>query len=194
MLLAMQICDVNSCESKLYANGVCRRHYDMKRRTGGEITEFQQERHGLSGHPIYDVWIHMKNRIAGYHASDAEAYAGRGIGICQEWLDSFQTFYDWALPLWKPGLELDRIDNDKGYSPDNCRFVPHAENMRNTRRKQELTASGETKVLAEWAEDYRCAVDRVTLYNRTKRGWDAEEAITKPSSKHPEGPRRKKEQ
>ena len=166
----------------------------MQRRAGGEIVAFQQERHGLSGHPLYDIWLYMRNRVAGYKKSDAHAYSERGIDICTEWSDSFLAFYEWALPLWSEGLELDRIDNDKGYSPENCKFSTRAENMRNTRRKQELTAFGETKVLAEWAEDSRCAVDRVTLYNRVKRGWEAAEAITTPSSRHPAGPRRMKEE
>lgn len=60
-------------------------------------------------------------------------YGGRGIKVCQEWIDSPQSFIDWAFTNgWEPGLEIDRINNDKGYSPDNCRFVSHWENVRNS--------------------------------------------------------------
>lgn len=59
-------------------------------------------------------------------------YGGRGITMCQEWIDSPQAFVDWALANgFSPELQLDRIDNDKGYSPDNCRWVTARENIRN---------------------------------------------------------------
>lgn len=59
-------------------------------------------------------------------------YGGRGITVCQEWIDSPQAFVDWALANgFSPELQIDRIDNDKGYSPDNCRWVTARENMRN---------------------------------------------------------------
>ena len=59
-------------------------------------------------------------------------YGGRGITMCQEWMDSPQAFVDWSLANgFSPELQIDRIDNDKGYSPDNCRWVTARENMRN---------------------------------------------------------------
>lgn len=194
MLLAMTFCTVNSCENELYSKDVCRRHYDMLRRTGGEIVDFQQERHGLRNHPIYKSWLYMRNRVSGYKETDQLAYKDRNITICEEWLNSFQAFYDWAIENgWREGLELDRIDNDKGYGPENCQWSTRSQNMRNTRRKVEVTAFGETKTVADWADDSRCVVTYKVLLPRIKRGWDAEEAITTRSERHPKGPRKNRE-
>ena len=75
---------------------------------------------------IKNVWYGMKRRCSG---KDDNSYARRGIKVCEEWLGSFESFHKWALNNgWRHGLHIDRIDNDKGYSPDNCRFITQKEN------------------------------------------------------------------
>lgn len=93
-------------------------------------------KHGLFMHPLYFVWGNMKARcgvIKGAKPSDVRNYADRGITICEEWL-VFENFYNWAISHgWEKGVQIDRIDNNKGYSANNCHFVSPKTNCRNRR-------------------------------------------------------------
>jgi hypothetical protein len=112
-------------------------------------------------------------------------YGGRGIQICAEWQSDFRAFRDWALSHgYEDGLQLDRINNDGNYEPDNCRWVSRVTNMRNRRNSRQLTAFGETKHAKEWCNDSRCVVGFDLLSHRLRRGWSHEEAITRQRSKH----------
>lgn len=88
--------------------------------------------HGLSKHPLYKVREGMKARclVITHHAY--ARYGGRGIKICDEWLNDFKAFYDWAIANgYEQGLQIDRINNDGNYEPSNCRFVTPKVNIRN---------------------------------------------------------------
>ncbi len=90
-------------------------------------------RHGGTGTKIFSVWRSMTNRCDFKTNQNYMDYGGRGIKVCDEWR-KFVNFRDWALSNgYCEGLTIDRTDNDKGYSPDNCRFVTMAENSRNRR-------------------------------------------------------------
>ncbi len=93
-----------------------------------------QKKHGLCEHPLYGVWAGMKNRCTNPNNQAYNNYGGRGISVCDEWIKSPVVFIDWGLRNgYKSGLEIDREDNESGYSPSNCRFVTGKTNMRNTR-------------------------------------------------------------
>lgn len=95
-------------------------------------------KHGMKGTKLYEVWKGMKRRCYNYRCDDYENYHDRGITICDEWLNDNTTFFKWALSNgYEKGLSIDRIDNNKGYSPDNCRWATateHANNMQNSIR------------------------------------------------------------
>lgn len=138
-------------------------------------------KHGESTHPLYKVWQHAIARCTDPRIKAYPNYGGRGITFCDEWRNDFMVFKAWAHANgWKKGLDLDRTDNDGPYSPENCRFVTRKVNLRNKRNTVRVTAFGEVKTRAEWAEDPRCVVTRWTLESRLQAGWEPERAITAP--------------
>jgi len=100
------------------------------------LKEQRQTKHGLRNHKLYGVWRSMKERCTVETHSAYKDYGGRGITVCEEWSDNFQAFYKWAMSHgYREGLTIDRIDNDQGYYPENCRWVTMAvqnANKRNT--------------------------------------------------------------
>jgi hypothetical protein len=116
-------------------------------------------------------------------AKTRRRYHDRGIGVCAEW-QTYETFRAWAVAAgWAPGLHLDRRDNDRGYEPGNCRWVPPVVNVDNREMTRRVTAWGETKPLAAWIDDPRCVADYHLAYDRLYRGktpWPAERALSTP--------------
>ena len=97
--------------------------------------------HGLHNHRMYVTWINMLDRCYNPKFTRYKDYGGRGIKVCGEWLD-IKNFVDWVdnKSNWEEGLTLDRIDNDKGYSPDNCTFSTKTIQSINQRQKSNNTS------------------------------------------------------
>ena len=95
-------------------------------------------RHGLTGTRIHRIWLAMKQRCKNPNFKQWKDYGGRGISVCKEWNEKhgFDAFYEWAISNgYSDELEIDRIDNDGNYCPENCRWVTHKVNMNNRKRK-----------------------------------------------------------
>lgn len=107
-----------------------------------EETKKVNTKHGLRKHPLYTVWLGIKDRCLNPKNEYYKDYGGRGIKMSDKWVDSPEAFIHWAKPRWRRGLDIDRIDNDGGYSPDNCRFVSRRRNCLNRRRLTVLNKSG----------------------------------------------------
>jgi hypothetical protein len=108
-------------------------------------------------------------------------YGGRGITVCDEWQDA-AAFVAWALVNgYRDDCEIDRIDNSRGYSPDNCHFVSRIQNNNNRRNNVRLTLNGRTMTRAEWARETGLAFHAIT--GRMKLGWSDERILTTPSRK-----------
>lgn len=134
--------------------------------------------HGLSGSRIYNCWVDMKRRCYNKRNKRYNQYGGRGIEVCQEWKDSFEQFYEWAMENgYDDSLTLDRIDVNSNYCPSNCRWATRKEQMRNTTRNHYVTAFGETKTIAEWSDMFGVHQD-VIKDRLNKLHWPPDEAVS----------------
>jgi hypothetical protein len=149
-----------------------------------ELVGSRSTTHGMSGTRLYTIWASMKQRCSNPSSSPSHwhRYGGRGIAICDEWINSFENFRDWALANgYNDELMIDRIDNDGNYTPENCRWVTETVQQNNKMTNRFVEAFGERKTLAEWSRDQRCQVNYDILSDRVnKLGWDEIEAIFTP--------------
>lgn len=107
-------------------------------------------------------------------------YGGRGIRVCQRWLDSFADFFADMGPKPSPKLTIDRIDNDGSYCPENCRWATQKQQANNRSNNHWLTFNGVTDTIQGWAD--RVGIARGVIKGRLKMGWSIERILTAPSS------------
>lgn len=128
---------------------------------------------------LRNAWYGMMRRCYTDERPDYHHYREFGITICDEWLNNFDSFALWSLNNgMEEHLTLDRIDNNEGYSPDNCRWVSKKIQNNNTSVNRTLTFRGEEKTLSEWADTMGLNYD--VLWARIKAGWSVERALTTP--------------
>lgn len=112
-----------------------------------------RQTHGMWKSRIYRIWKGMISRCCCETDGNYKNYGGRGIAVCEEWLHNFQAFYDWSTQNgYADNLTIDRIDNDKGYYPYNCRWITFKKQQNNRRNNHNITFNGETHTLSEWSE------------------------------------------
>ena len=132
--------------------------------------------HNLSKSKLYEIWCAIKNRCLNKNLKTYKNYGGRGITVCQEWLNDFKTFYDWAINNgYSDGLTIDRINNDGNYEPDNCRWASRKTQANNRRTCKTFTYNGVTKNYKQWCEFLK--INYKTFYSRISRGWKIETAL-----------------
>lgn len=133
-------------------------------------------KHGLSKTPIACVWNNMKQRCYNPKDADYANYGGRNIRVCDPWLHDLAAFAAWAENSgYKPELTLDRIDNNLGYFPDNCRWVTRKEQANNRRPKQYKKWDDERITLRELCARFNMPFSLV--YGRVCHGWDIHRAL-----------------
>ena len=125
----------------------------------------------------------MKERCYNKKNINYQNYGGRGVFVCDEWLFDYTAFKEWALSNgYQDNLTIDRIDFNKGYSPQNCRWATKKEQNNNTRHNTMITAFGETNTLSQWSEKTGISTDVISARIK-KLHWNAEKALSTPVRK-----------
>jgi len=139
--------------------------------------------HGLSNHPLYYTWSNMNLRCYKSTYPKYKDYGGRGIAVCGRWRDSVINFYEDCIGMWRPGLTIDRIDNNGNYEPGNVRF---ADPKTQTRNRRNILAINGVPLFEIW-ESHRPELSYRAFVGRIKGGWSVERAINTPADylRHP---------
>lgn len=134
-------------------------------------------KHNLSKSKIKNVYRHMIDRCYKENDKNYNRYGARGITVCDEWRKGVEYFAKWAFANgYQECLTLDRADNDKGYSPENCRWVSYKTQQNNRSDNHRLTFCGETHTLSEWEEI--TGIRQQCILSRIRAGWSTERALT----------------
>lgn len=124
----------------------------------------------------------MKKRCYDKSSKDYKNYGAKGIKMCDEWLNDFETFYHWALEHgYKRGLTIDRLCNSRGYSPGNCHWVPRSVQGLHRSNNTRIEADGKILTISQWSRLNGIRQD--TIVRRLESGWDPADAVTKPVRK-----------
>lgn len=151
-----------------------------------EKAKILNKTHGKAGENkrLYNIWIGMNDRCYNSQNKFYYDYGGRGISVCKEWKgeNGLNNFFEWSMKNgYQDNLTIDRIDNDKGYSPDNCRWATRKVQQNNKRTNRIIEYKGETHTLSEWSEILD--IKYGTLLSRLNSGWSDEKTLTTPVKK-----------
>lgn len=158
--------------------------YGTKRCCGCSQKQTRTHNRGAWNHPLYKTWMHMFDRCDNPKNRSFLDYGARGITVCDRWrngegaLSGFECFLADMGEKPSLGMMIDRIDNDLGYSPENCRWADRTAQNSNKRSNILVTIGSETRTVSAWARVK--GVNEFTFYQRIRGGMDPVEAITKP--------------
>lgn len=146
-------------------------------RSCGCLHRERVRKHGKRHTRLYSIWLNMHDRCCNINNKCYSDYGGRGITICDEWLNDFMSFHNWAMNNgYQENLTIDRIDVNGNYEPNNCRWADMKTQNRNKRNNKNYTINGETHCLKEWCEilnlNYGKVKDRLN-----KSNWSIDEAL-----------------
>lgn len=136
-------------------------------------------KHGDSHERLYKIWLGMKERCLNPNTAHYDCYGGRGITLCEEWLD-YPKFKEWAINNgYNEGLTIDRIDVNGNYCPENCRWTTKKEQAQNRRTTLHITFNGEIKTIHEWSQIF--GIREKLIWSRIyESNWSVEKALTTP--------------
>lgn len=144
--------------------------YGIQRRTSGE--------HSIANTRLYRIWAGIKIRCLNKNDAHYKTYGGRGIKMCNEWIDDPVNFYNWAVKNgYNDKLSIDRIDNNGNYESSNCKWSTPKEQANNTRSNHYITINGVTKTLSQWAEEVNAYPG--TILRRLNRGVKGTQLLVK---------------
>lgn len=134
--------------------------------------------HGMTNTPEYRAWASIKRRCYNKKTKDYREYGGRGICVCDRWINSFQNFFGDMGNRPSASHSIERIDSDGPYSPENCKWATRHEQANNQRSNHLITIGNKTQNMAQWARSVN--IKRCTFKARLKRGWSPEDALCRP--------------
>ena len=141
--------------------------------------------HGLDKHPLAGVWRTMRARCYSQSQDSYRYYGGRGIKVCDEWRGDLPAFVKWMEDNgWRPGkgLQIDRIDSDGDYCPENCRVVSATKNQNNKTSNHYIRVYGRKMTVADAAREFD--IPYPVIHQRVyKLGWDGDKAVSVPVRK-----------
>lgn len=135
------------------------------------------EMHGGYDTKAYGIWCGIRQRCNNPNSRAYKNYGGRGIAVCERWSKFSHFIADMGEP--SAGMTIERIDNDKGYSKDNCIWATRTAQSRNRRGLFMIDIDHEVRPLSEWVEKFG-VVNYATAHQRITKGWDAELAVKTP--------------
>ena len=151
-------------------------HSEVARKTANSI-----HKHKMTGTRLYSIWQGMKMRCTNSNTESYERYGGRGISVCNEWLNSFEPFMEWALNNgYKKSLTIDRINNKGDYRPANCRWLNNKQQCNNRRSNIIVKYDDKEYTLMQLTE--KLGFDYKVIYARYRRG-DRGERLIRPVGK-----------
>ena len=168
----MKYCTVDKCVNKAIAKGLCSKHYQRVRRHGHPNSV--KAEYGIYKDHHYEAqsYLSMIRRCSSGSNPSYSRYGGAHIQICKRWLGT-TGFKNFLKDMGKrpKNKTIDRIDNNKGYSPDNCRWASISEQNRNRKTNLPYTYNGQTMVLTDWAKIYGLRPETVYVrYHKGERG------------------------
>ena len=147
-----------------------------------ELTSSRRMKHGEAGTRLYHIWLGMKARCNNPNNNRYESYGGRGIQLCEEWNNDYTVFREWAYANgYNENIidcSIDRIDNDKGYYPQNCRWATNKEQCNNRRSNVVIEHNGIKKSATQWSEEL--GMDLYTILRRYKAGKPIDKKLITP--------------
>lgn len=134
---------------------------------------------------LYRVWSTMKERCYNPNNHKYKNYGARGIKVCEEWKTDFKAFQKWAYENgYGEGLSIDRIDNNSGYEPSNCRWATAEQQQNNRRNNRTIEIDGVTHTISEWSKI--SGIKFETIWARLVRyGYSNRDAVFSPKAKYP---------
>lgn len=139
--------------------------------------------HGMKGTKIYNIWCSMKERCNNPHNKSYKNYGEKGIRVCKDWENNFYNFNQWAINCgYKEGLTIDRINNNRDYCPENCRWVTTKIQNRNYSRNHIIVYEGKEYCLIELSEKFK--INYGKLLYRINNGYSIEKALEKGDNRY----------
>lgn len=136
-------------------------------------------KHGMKHTRLYNTWCNIKQRCYGIDCKNYKNYGARGIKVCDEWLNDFMCFYNWAMDNgYNNELTIDRVDVNGNYEPSNCRWATMTEQANNKTTNHYVLYKGAKMTVKQLSDKYGIAYR--TLLCRINRGWDVEKAVNTP--------------
>lgn len=134
--------------------------------------------HGMKGTKIYSKWLSMKARCYKKSCKGYKNYGGRGIKVCDDWKNSFITFYEWAIKNgYQDNLTIERIDVNGNYEPDNCKWITNTEQQNNKKNNTYIIYNGDKHTIAEWSRIM--GINKNTISGRLRKGWTTKRVLSK---------------